>query len=259
MSCLNDCRPVPLTPIITKCFERLILSHIKSAIPADHDNHPFAYRANRSTEDAVITALHSPHTSGQGPHLCRASVLWISAWLLTLLSPHKLMLRLSNLILGSSPCEWFLGFLSNRPQDIRMGRYKSSTLILNILISVPCTIPYSYMTVSLETLAERRVKDKICAILDNPSPHPPHDELRLSCELQDITAQRALCPLHTWGGGREGEALQIHRCPRHGRSRPDHAHLTPGEEGSTETILLEEVETCSSASTPAHQLLSASD
>lgn len=31
-SCLNDYRPVALTPIITKCFERLVLSHIKTAI-----------------------------------------------------------------------------------------------------------------------------------------------------------------------------------------------------------------------------------
>ncbi len=60
--CLNDYRPVALTQIITKCFERLILSHIKASIPADLDQHQFAYRANRSTEDAVITALHTALT-----------------------------------------------------------------------------------------------------------------------------------------------------------------------------------------------------
>ena len=30
-----------LTPIVTTCFERLIFSHIKSAIPADLDQHQF--------------------------------------------------------------------------------------------------------------------------------------------------------------------------------------------------------------------------
>lgn len=32
-SCFNDYRPVALTPIIMKCFERLVMHHIKSALP----------------------------------------------------------------------------------------------------------------------------------------------------------------------------------------------------------------------------------
>ncbi len=32
-SCFNDYRPVTLTPIITKCFERLVMHHIKSVLP----------------------------------------------------------------------------------------------------------------------------------------------------------------------------------------------------------------------------------
>ncbi|XP_072771248.1 uncharacterized protein [Nerophis lumbriciformis] len=50
---LNDYRPVALTPVIMKCFERLVLQHIKDHIPPDFDPHQFAYRANRSTEDAI--------------------------------------------------------------------------------------------------------------------------------------------------------------------------------------------------------------
>ena len=36
---LNNYRPVALTPIIMKCFERLTLSHIKATIPASLDSH----------------------------------------------------------------------------------------------------------------------------------------------------------------------------------------------------------------------------
>ena len=46
---LNDYRPVALTPIIMKCFERLVLHHIKAFLPPTLDPHQFAYRANRST------------------------------------------------------------------------------------------------------------------------------------------------------------------------------------------------------------------
>merc|ERR1712240_6309 len=33
VSCLNDYRPVALTPIIMKCFEKLVRAHIVSALP----------------------------------------------------------------------------------------------------------------------------------------------------------------------------------------------------------------------------------
>ncbi|KAG5271385.1 hypothetical protein AALO_G00179100 [Alosa alosa] len=57
-SCFNDYRPVALTPIIMKCFERLVMSHIKSIPPPTLDPFQFAYRAKRSTEDAICSALH---------------------------------------------------------------------------------------------------------------------------------------------------------------------------------------------------------
>ncbi len=42
VECFNDFRPITLTPVITKCFERLILSHIKANIPKDLDIYQFA-------------------------------------------------------------------------------------------------------------------------------------------------------------------------------------------------------------------------
>ncbi len=56
---LNDYRPIALTPIIMKCFERLVLHHLKTCLPSTFDNHQFAYRANRSTEDAIAIVLHN--------------------------------------------------------------------------------------------------------------------------------------------------------------------------------------------------------
>jgi len=56
---LNDYRPVALTPVVIKCFEKLVWDHITSLLPPTYDPHQFAYRANKSTEDAVITALHA--------------------------------------------------------------------------------------------------------------------------------------------------------------------------------------------------------
>ncbi|KAG5285744.1 hypothetical protein AALO_G00006940 [Alosa alosa] len=42
-----------------KCFERLVLAHLKTCLPTSLDPFQFAYCQNRSTEDAISTALHS--------------------------------------------------------------------------------------------------------------------------------------------------------------------------------------------------------
>ena len=56
-SCLNDYHPIALTSIVMKCFERLVKSLITSSLPDSLDPLQFAYRANRSTDDAI--ALHT--------------------------------------------------------------------------------------------------------------------------------------------------------------------------------------------------------
>jgi hypothetical protein len=57
---LNDYCPVALTSVIMKCFERLVKDHITSTLPDNLDPFQFAYRPNRSTDDAIATALLCP-------------------------------------------------------------------------------------------------------------------------------------------------------------------------------------------------------
>ncbi|XP_062903643.1 uncharacterized protein LOC134346246 [Mobula hypostoma] len=57
-SCLNDYRPVALTSIVMKCFERLIMRHIKTPLPPSLEPLQFAYHPNRSTDDAISITLH---------------------------------------------------------------------------------------------------------------------------------------------------------------------------------------------------------
>lgn len=42
-----------------KCFERLVLKHIKSSHPSSCDPQQFAYRQNRSTEDTMNMVLYT--------------------------------------------------------------------------------------------------------------------------------------------------------------------------------------------------------
>ncbi len=59
ITCLNDWRPIALTPIFSKCFEKLIRDYICSVLPASLDPLQFAYRSNRSTDDAIAFTLHT--------------------------------------------------------------------------------------------------------------------------------------------------------------------------------------------------------
>ncbi len=75
-SCLNDYRPVALTSTVMKVFERLLKKHICSSIPATLDPLQFAYRPNRSTDDAISQVLHSflTHIDSKKWQLCQTAI-----------------------------------------------------------------------------------------------------------------------------------------------------------------------------------------
>ena len=79
---LNDYRPVALTSVIVKCFERLGKDHIASILPNNLDPLQFAYRPNRSTDDAIAAALHTPlsHLNKRNTDVRMLFVDYISAF-----------------------------------------------------------------------------------------------------------------------------------------------------------------------------------
>ncbi|KAK3567192.1 hypothetical protein QTP86_012462 [Hemibagrus guttatus] len=79
VSCLNDYRPVALTPIIMKCFERLVMRHIKNLLPPSLDPLQFAYRPYHFTDNAISTTLHLALTHLDNRHL-RANAVHRVCW-----------------------------------------------------------------------------------------------------------------------------------------------------------------------------------
>ncbi len=53
ISGLNNYRPVALTSVVMKSFERLVLAYLKASTGPLLDPLQFTYRANRSVDDAV--------------------------------------------------------------------------------------------------------------------------------------------------------------------------------------------------------------
>ncbi|KAK3545619.1 hypothetical protein QTP70_008237 [Hemibagrus guttatus] len=137
--CLNDLRPVALTPIIMKCFEKLVLSHLIVSLPPTLDPHQFAYRSNRSTEDAISTAIHLPltHLDNNNTYI---RMLFIDSSAFNTVIPSKLIAKLSDLGICTSICSWIMDFITNRIQSVRSGNHISSTLILNTDVPQGCVL-----------------------------------------------------------------------------------------------------------------------
>ncbi|KAK1784346.1 hypothetical protein P4O66_003511 [Electrophorus voltai] len=108
VSCLNDYRPIALTSIIMKCFERLIMRHIKTQLPPSLDPLQFAYRPNRSTDDAISTTLHLAltHLEKKGTYIRMLFIDFSSA--INTIVPQHLIVKLSLLGLNTSLCNWIL-------------------------------------------------------------------------------------------------------------------------------------------------------
>ncbi len=105
-SCLNDYRPVALTSTVMKVFERLLKNHICSSIPTTFDPLQFAYRPNRSTDDAISQVLHSSlsHIDSTNGNYVRLLFIDYSSAFNTMV-PIKLAVKLSDLGLNTSLCD----------------------------------------------------------------------------------------------------------------------------------------------------------
>lgn len=87
-----------------KCFERLVLAHLKSITPPSLDPHQFAYRANRSTEDSISLALHTAlsHLEEPNNYVRMLFIDYSSAF--NTIPPIKLATKLYDLGFSSHVC-----------------------------------------------------------------------------------------------------------------------------------------------------------
>jgi len=131
VSTLNDYRPVALTSVVMKVLERLVLCYLKSVTDPLMDPMQFAYRANRSVEDAVSLGLHFVLQHLETPKTY-ARILFVDfSSAFNTIIPSKLVAKLIDLNVDTSLCRWISNFLSNRAQVVRVGDHTSGKLILN--------------------------------------------------------------------------------------------------------------------------------
>ncbi|KAL0182031.1 hypothetical protein M9458_021406, partial [Cirrhinus mrigala] len=131
VSCLNDYRPIALTTIMMKCFERLVIHNIKTSLPNPLDPLQFAHRPNRSTDDAISSTLHLALTHLENKDSYVRMLFFDFSSAFNTIIPQQLINKLILLGLNTSLCNWILDFLTGRPQSVRVGRNTSSTTTLS--------------------------------------------------------------------------------------------------------------------------------
>ncbi|XP_068098274.1 L-amino-acid oxidase-like [Hyperolius riggenbachi] len=114
-----------------KLLERLVLAHLKRYTDAHLDQLQFAYRANRSVEDAINACLayNTEHLENPASYARILFLDFSSAF--NTICPDIL---LSNLVqLGVDPTlrAWIKDFLTNRMQQVKLGNCYSSVRTIN--------------------------------------------------------------------------------------------------------------------------------
>ncbi|KAK3528439.1 hypothetical protein QTP86_034541, partial [Hemibagrus guttatus] len=169
VSWLNYYRPVALTPIIMKCFERLVMRQIMDLLPPSLYPMQFAYRPNRSTDDAISTTLISFNT----------------------IIPQHLTGKVSLLGINTSLCNWILDFLTGRPQSVWIGNSTSSATTLNTGAPQGCMLSPLLFTLLTHDCAAMHSSNHIIKFADDTTVVgliSKNDKSAYREEVQSLTA-----------------------------------------------------------------------
>ncbi len=257
-SCLNDYRPVALTSTVMKVFERLLKKHICSSIPATLDPLQFAYRPNRSTDDAISQVLHSSltHIDSKNGNYVRLLFIDYSSAFNTRV-PTKLAVKLSDLGLNISLCDWIQDFLTARPQVVKVGQFTSNSITLNIGAPQGCVLSpllyslythdcvSSHSSTSIIKFADDTVvlglinnwwRDRILGwggetyiMVPGQLPLSEREQnQRADRGLQEETAAALYPSYDQWDPCGEGEQLQVPRCKHLRGPDMDYTHSNSG-------------------------------
>lgn len=124
----NDFRPVALTSLIMKSFERLVKTFLTTAVQEKLDPMQFAYRSSRGVEDATITLLYlvHKHLENSKTHARLLFADFSSAF--NTIQPNILCSKLlSEFGLNPGLVRWIFDFLICRPQRVKVNATYSDT------------------------------------------------------------------------------------------------------------------------------------
>ncbi|KAI3359068.1 hypothetical protein L3Q82_002570 [Scortum barcoo] len=155
---LRECAD-QLACVLTDIFNTS--DHIISKLPPTFDPLQFAYRPNRSTEDAICSALHLSLT-----HLEEKNTITII--------PQHLVGKLLLLGFSTPLCNWLLDFPTERPQSVRVGKNTSSVITLSTGSPQGCVLSPLLFTLMTHDCVPRSATNHIVKICRRHYSGGPH-------------------------------------------------------------------------------------
>ena len=149
----NNLRPITLTAILAKCFARALLPTITTHTQPVMDNLQFAYQANQSTDDVIITLIHeiAQHLDGKSKYARSLFIDYSCAF--STMQPHILISRLSEYNIPARLQLLVLDFLTNRQQCARQESEMSSTNAIKTGTPQGCVVSTFLFTVYTKALS----------------------------------------------------------------------------------------------------------
>ena len=129
---MNDLRPVALTSITMKCFERLVLSVLKMNVQNSLDPFQFAYREKRNVEDAIIIFVNNVLKHLETSHTYARCLFIDFSSAFNTIQPHLMAQKLLSFkCLNNNLIGWLLDFLTQRKQYVRINNTISNIITIN--------------------------------------------------------------------------------------------------------------------------------
>ena len=138
---LNDYRPVALTPVIMKCFEKIVKEILIVQTKEHQDPFQFAYRSKRCVDDALTYLLHTviKHLEQINSYVRVLYADFSSAF--NTIVPQFLIEKLHHVMKVNPYLSLWIGnFMSNRSQRVRLGEVVSDSRTLNVGAPQGCVL-----------------------------------------------------------------------------------------------------------------------
>jgi hypothetical protein len=159
----NDLRPVALTDLIMKNFEKLFGRVLSPEVKEFRDKLQFAYKDSSGVEDAVCTFIHEVSSHLDGPNTAvRALYIDFSSAFNTI-SPVTMANKLINMEVNPYLTLWITSFLTDRSQYVRFNSATSESLTMNTGAPQGCVL--SPILFTLYT-SDCRAQDNRCKIVN---------------------------------------------------------------------------------------------
>ena len=136
---LSDYRPIAITSVVMKCFEKIVLHHLLDLTKGMQDHFEFAYKPNRSIEDAILTLLHNTflHTNNPKSYVRILFAVFSSAC--NTIKPYHLTKKLARLNISPKLVIWIINFLSHRIQynTINFIEHQNRAITARTMLQIP--------------------------------------------------------------------------------------------------------------------------